>query len=303
MNHSILLRGLDGSNPLAFLAALGTLRTLGRAMPGEAIRMAWAVEEGAWRPRLFGFRPMDEQGIIDALHRELACMAGHAAFTVDKDLKIEAGAYRRFLELARYEYLELGDARAAEFGAAFGCDALHDKGIILDTAFRTMGGAGHQHFLQFMNDLAKDTQQGHLEKALFRPWVYDDPPPGMRWDPEDDRRYALRWKNPSHDKIKTVRGANRLAVEALPLFPACPVSGKLVTTAFKGKGMYDTFFTWPIWTAPISLDAVRSVLSLEALQHESVDRAWLAAVGVAEAFRSQRITIGKFRNFTPARPV
>jgi len=52
MSDGILLRGLDGSNPLAFLAALGTLRTLTLALPDERVRMSWEQHDGAWRPRV-----------------------------------------------------------------------------------------------------------------------------------------------------------------------------------------------------------------------------------------------------------
>src|SRR4051794_39113067 len=51
--NTILLSGLDGSNPLAFLAALGTLRTLSLALPDDRISMAWRIADGAWRPELF----------------------------------------------------------------------------------------------------------------------------------------------------------------------------------------------------------------------------------------------------------
>ena len=99
-----------------------------------------------------------------------------------------------------------------------------------------------------------------------------------------------------------MRGANRLAVEALPLFPAAPGEGGLQTTGFtqrRGKGV---LFTWPIWEVPLHLDTVRSLLSLAELQEPRPDRESLAARGVVEIYRSQRTTRDKYRNFTPALP-
>jgi hypothetical protein len=48
---------------------------------------------------------------------------------------------------------------------------------------------------------------------------------------------------------------------------------------------------------------VRSVLALDTLQAARPDRRELAARGIAEVFRCERITVGKFRNFTPATAV
>lgn len=121
--------------------------------------------------------------------------------------------------------------------------------------------------------------------------------------PQDDRRYALRWHEPSGDPIRTVRGANRLAIEALPVFPTAPVGQELNTTGFtqrRGKGV---FLTWPIWKPMIELDIVRSLLAHSELQSERPNRKKLSKMGIAEIYRSQRITQGKFRNFTQSYPV
>jgi len=163
-----------------------------------------------------------------------------------------------------------------------------------------------------MLEIIKCTEIGHLKRALFETWTYEDEGRGknMRWDPQDDRRYALRWKNPSADPNTTVRGANRLAIEALPLMTTAPVYGHLETTGFtqiRGKGVR---WTWPIWERPIDTNVCRSLLQLEVLQNEPQEPneliMWQAALrrrGIAALFQSQRITTGKFRSFAPARPV
>ncbi len=114
-----------------------------------------------------------------------------------------------------------------------------------------------------MNLLAKETAPAQLREALFGPWRYRDSSPTMRWDAEDDRRYALRWDEPSKDPVRTVRGANLLAIAALPFFPVFPTSSTTVaTTGLSGPGSRGTFVTWPIWTGWLGLDAVRSSLGL-----------------------------------------
>ena len=110
-------------------------------------------------------------------------------------------------------------------------------------------------------------------------------------------------RDPSKDAAGTEWGANRLAFEAIPLLMAAPVGRTLVTTGFRGTRGSDTFFTWPIWDIPVSLDTVRSILSLEELQEDAPNRGRLAAMGVREVFRSQRMNTGRYRNFSPARAV
>jgi len=235
-------------------------------------------------------------------------MIKHPALALADDLTLSCTDFRDAALVAR-ENSSLANRSQTDFLAAFGSEGVESEqngkktGRISDTALRTMSGAGHQHFLGFMRALVEITQTDDLHSALFRYWSYTDPGPSLRWDPIDDRRYALRWREPSGDAVKTVRGANRLAIEALPLLPTMPMHGRLETTAFtqrKGKGV---FWTWPIWTVPATLDIVRSLLSLSELQLEKPHRHELNAVGVTEIYRCQRITQGKYRNFTPARPV
>ncbi len=97
-------------------------------------------------------------------------------------------------------------------------------------------------------------------------------------------------------------GANRLAIEGLPLLPVMPGERQLETTGFRTGGSKGTFWTWPIWTVPVALDTLRSLLALQELQGNFIDRAQLEKRGIEEVFRSQRLTTGKFRNFTRGTP-
>jgi hypothetical protein len=299
---TIMLSGLDGSNPLAFLAALGTLRTLTAVWPERAVRMAWRVDAGAWRPvvtgdGLTGDGAVDE--ILDALVAELAKGAGRAAFTFARDLRLSPAEFRKFALDWRKSALSLGlpPQNDAAFAAAFACEAcLTRDGKLQDTAFRTMSGTGHQHFIGSMKELARGTNREHLRRTLFSAWDYADDKPSLRFDPVDDRRHALRWSDPSGDAVKTMRGANRLAVEALPLLPTCPVGQRLATTGFD----ISKSWTWPIWEPWLSLEVTRTLLALAELQAKVPDRPVLFARGVREIFRSERITVDKYRNFTPA---
>lgn len=300
---------LDGSNPLAFLAALGTLRSLSLAWPEADISVRWQ-KNYAWTPVLGSSSPIAADIVIEALMRQLNGTHKSPYFVaLGDDLNVKPEKFKEFARNAADD--SRPDNRVwADFAAAFGCEATSTRdGSIQDTAFRTMSGAGHQHFLASMRAIAEKTEEVHLRKALFEPWKYDDPVTKLtlRWDPVDDVRYALRWRDPSGDPARerrgAVLGANRLAIEGLPLFPAVPLGGQLYTTGFRGRKSTDTFWTWPIWDCPLTVHVVRTVLAYPELQADAPNRASLAHLGIVEVYRSQRITVGKLRNFSPPRSV
>ena len=88
----------------------------------------------------------------------------------------------------------------------------------------------------------------------------------MRWDPLDDRRYALMDRDPtaSDNKSTTVWMANLLAYVALAYFPCAPVSRGSATAGWT-PGKESPAFRWPVWKTPLSADAIRSILTHPAL--------------------------------------
>ncbi len=299
--RGLVLTGLDGSNPLGFLAAVGTLRAVAQADPAMDPRMAWRAHGGTWIPALWGNGARSAKALIELLAHTLHGSSARE-FDFARNLNVASEIFRAVAGHAQRQ-VSIQDRRYADFIAAYGCElcVTKDKTNIQDTALRTMSGAGHQHFLGTMNELVSQTNEDHLRRSLFQTWDYLDDKLGLRWDPEEDRRYALRWNNPSNDTTKTMRGANRLAVEALPLLPTTPGDRQLHTTGFSRHDRA-VLFTWPIWENALRVDVVRSLLALHEIQKPEPNRQGLAAMGIVEVFRSQRITVGKYRNFTHARP-
>ena len=72
-NEGLLLSGIDGANPLAFLAALGTLRGLTIAWPERDVKLWWDPRD-AWRPRLSidAAPPTREDALAIALRTAIA---------------------------------------------------------------------------------------------------------------------------------------------------------------------------------------------------------------------------------------
>lgn len=286
--HEIELTGLDGSNLLAFLAALGTLRVLTLAEPDAVVRMSWR-DRGYWMPVVHHSRLDSPKTLVDALAVQVCGEHTiNSACRIGPNLTFTAEVYANFL----YDAWEQADREQLAFLAAFGSEFIREKERMTDTAFRTMSGAGHQHFLATMVELARETRKSHLDSSLFVRWQYVDDRPNLRWDPADYRPHALRAENPSDDPIRTMRGANRLAIEALPFFPTFPWRRQLRTVAFEDRPGGVTL-TWPIWDAPAD------AFSIAALLAQKPEPA--VARGVVQLFQAQRFTDGKFRNFSPAR--
>jgi hypothetical protein len=287
------LTGLDGSNLLGFLAAVGTLRVLTQADPSADVRMEWVDRGDVWMPVLYHPAAGSSEQLL-SLVEPLVCGEStiDEAWKIGDDLTLSIAAFGEVMR----ENLGNADHKkrtTVDFLAAFGADAYGagpKKELMPDTAFRTMSGAGHQHFLGFMRELAASTQREHLRRTLFADWDYGDGRPSLRWDPGDFRPHALRAADPSGDPIKTMRGANRLAVEALPLFPIAPVRRRIRTVAF-WDGDSGTEIHWPIWTDRLELGSVASLLASAEMNRP----------GVAQVFRAVRFTEGKYRNFSPSK--
>jgi hypothetical protein len=306
--HELEFMGLDGSNPLAFLAALGTLRSLSLAWPEAELAMRWQ-KSYAWAPVLCAGLPVTEESVLKTIFQQLGRARKRTEFKkLGKNLKVKP---ERFKEFARNAASSSSpdDRVWADFAAAFGCEATTRNGFVQATALQLATGQGHQHFLAIMSRIAEKTEEVHLRKALFQPWKYDDPLENLtlRWDPLDDIRYALRGRNPSGDPARkqrgSVLGANRLAIEGLPLFPTAPRGGQLHTTGFSSPKNKSTFWTWPIWDCPIPVEVIRTVLAHSELQNETPSREALACLGVVEIYRSEKVKVDKYRNFTPSRSV
>ena len=144
----------------------------------------------------------------------------------------------------------------ASFVSAFGCESCTDRnGRVIPTELQLITGSGHQYFLETFGTLMESITIDQLRRSLFGPWTYQDPRLSFRWEPLDDRRYAVCWEDPSNTEVRTEHGANLLAANALPLFPVAPLLRAAATTGFHDYKDY-TYMTWPMWQQPQSIDVM-----------------------------------------------
>jgi len=384
MNERLELTGLDGSNPLGFLAALGTLAELSREADLNC-RMGWAFVGGVWNPHVLAQGLLKASEVVELLATRLCVgaisTAGGEALEQQLDAADAAqmdakravknaqdeiksrklrGKERDAAVLAEVEpliaernvrqanwlklleqaspspELALGKDPAApadhfqftarrivaqtltapaergtaDLIAAFGNEAVFDAKTnrVMPTPFCFVTGSGHQYFLQTVRDLLCHVDAARLRQALFEPRPHEDGLFSLRWDPVEDRRYSLMWADPtaSGNKAKTNWALNLLAYRGLQLLPSMPAGRRLATTGFARRGGR-LEWTWPVWTPPLDVDVVRSLLARRDLQDDEPNRRKLAAIGIAEIFRSVRIQVGNpplhKLNFSPATAV
>jgi hypothetical protein len=291
------LRGLNGSNPLGFLAALGILKVLSEWFPQRDFRLHWKQEAHYIAVLSANRLPLNFMAVSRYLAVRLRKLPSpNSDEHLPRNLNKWTNAQFRQFALNAASKAKEGDQRLAQFAAAFSVDGLVlPEEEIEDSALRTVSGSGRQDLFPTLEGLRTQTMDSHLRRTLFASWDYADERLSLRYDPIEDRRHALRWTKPADEPSRTMWGANRLAVEAWVLFPTAPVSGQLRTTGFTKN-----LFNWPIWETPLSLDTIRSLLALEHLQAREISRESLQERGITEVFRSERITVDKFRNFTPS---
>ena len=122
------------------------------------------------------------------------------------------------------------------------------------------------YFFGNLSSVISRTSREHLRRAIFHPWDYSDAldNQSLHLDPSEDRRHAHQWNKPAGDPDRKTRGgmlgANRLALEAIPLFPSFPEANTLRTVGFTGTRSTNTRWTWPLWSVRLSLPIVRSFL-------------------------------------------
>lgn len=298
-SKSLALTGLDASNPLAFLAALGTLRVAGGIVADCTLH--WQIRSGRLCPLLTGLGG-DSGHALEAIINELSSLPTDV-YEVNERLPFAHEEFRLFLLKAS----AAPDRRNTDFGCALGSEVCVDEksGNFKDTAFRMVrsGDSAGNGLLAYAQRIRKSTNTAALRRALFHAWDYADGPPEFRWDPAGEKPYAHGWGDPAKESARTMLGANSLALEALPLFPTVPDGQRVRTTGFHRRNK-QVYFTWPIWSFPAKLDVVRSLLTLPPLSENEPDRASLAARGITEVYRCRRFPSSQYySNFSPAASV
>ncbi len=306
-DRDLVLYGLDGSNPLGFLAAIGVAIVAERFSPG--LRFGWRQTGRGWRPSLQRCGE-DEREFSERVLKALRD-APTTVFDIDKKMPFGVDKFADALHEAQ-EISSIGDRRNVDLLAAMGTELHPDNksGQFQDSKFRMVrsGDSAGQGLPFYVKANLENLGVERLHLTLFGTWDYRDEGYSLRWDPIGDQRYALRWRDPSKSGLADGPGmmlaADCLAAEALQWFPTLPVGRQAETTGFLRKSRREIYFVWPIWTPKLGVDTVRSLLVLPDLAKDPIDHSSLARRGIQEVYRSQRIQQNQYySNFLPAEPI
>jgi hypothetical protein len=316
----ILLSGLKAGEPIGFLAGIGLLRVCARREALGSVKLGWQQPAGAAGVLFTGAdcepdRLIEE--VLDHMHgrHQLPVLSGRPAAgnTVGDagwdDVKVKPDRFAALLRATR-PHANPDDRESTDFLAAMGSEMITAKSTddIRPSALHMT--SANQQFLKMLRNLARSldsaawkckeascSPEDALHEAVFGDWRCEDQFSAMGYDPTAEAIYALADIAPTDAKAWSTRAAVWLAVEALPLFPCFPVGGRLHTRGFDKSG---TRFRWPVWHAPLSLSAVRTLVGLPALFAPELSSITLGSYGICAVFESERVTIGKgFGQFRP----
>lgn len=303
--YYISLPGLIGTNPLGFLAALGVLRHATMNLNGT-VRMFWEFQHGTWCPVFEGVSDFfaNETAFLDWLMKSLSVDAeSHALVKLGLITEDQLGLLRPSAYSKAAEGASLGDRTFADWLSCNGSDVCDPRANCqLQTARR-------DYFSQSVVAIVNSLTREQLRRTLLKQWDYADPikKVSLHLEPMEDRRHAYQWHKPEGDPTRAIRGgmvgANRLAIEAWPIFQSVSVRHELQTIGFQGtKPSRGISWTWPLWETPINLEVATAVLAHPDIQvsNDSSRDAFnrLKSRGVIAAFRLRRILVEKTPNFT-----
>ena len=297
----LTLTGLDGSNPLAFLAALGVLVALDDGASdagGPRPSMRWR-EGAAWHP-VISSTARDLGELVELLDADRRARADDPAlaFTYQKSGKTQHDVKPPPDEL--HDQLEtwvdeaLSPRSLAWFTSFVSEGARDGSGASKPTALHFT--AGQQRFLSYALDLAAKTNTDQLREALLGPWSYSSRLPVFGWDSTETRDYALRARDPSNLKLGNP-GADWLGLRGLRLVPTAARAGRQTTALAYGSWKHG-LLRWPIWTPPLGAPVIGSLLVQPTPESSSARRLGIGCVFECRIRRSEQ---GGYGSVTPAR--
>jgi hypothetical protein len=318
--RSIELPGLDGSNPLAFLAALGLLYLVSRASRDPSLpepTLDWTVIGAVPQPRIRVPDVSNRTDLVALALREMKSDFSNGArpsFLYGDIIATNPAHFRGLLEQAMSP-ATTASRPTLDLFAGFGSDAClqadgKQAGLIKPSA---ISFANRQSYRYLLDDYAAlviglttnsssypALESQKLFQALFEPWTYSDQHKELRWDPSELRIAAL----PSCSEA-TVHGANALAFWALAVLSCAPTEQGLrtlgVRTTRDTSGRNEIqHLLMPMWDRPASLNVVRALLGSRMLSAPTVNWAELRAVGVLQMFACRIISYQKAYYFAPS---
>ncbi len=288
------LPGLEGTNPLGFLAALGVQVIFEKE--SEQPRLWWsddivphAIVDGNFTVE----RITDQALKLFPLWAKSPALSPGFGGKAKDDAKFSTPE-----EIKKYLKTSQSCQYASSFATALLAeDSLANKGNAKPTDFYFT--AGGMQFLKIARELLEKCSSENIQSGLQGPWEYESTLPSMMWDVTDDRQYALSAADPSKNKKQINPGPEALAIFGLSTLPVFKGADITLTTGCSGKWKRANY-TWPIWKYPASSDAVKALLAhvTHALEKRSQ---WYKSWGILKILQSRifRSDQGGYGTFSP----
>ncbi|MCB1029256.1 MAG: hypothetical protein KDB24_16010 [Microthrixaceae bacterium] len=299
--RELMCSALVGSNPLGFLAALGLIDVLARAVPDAQPTLRW---EGTLRPQaaVGGLGELDR--VVEAV------MTDRDRW--NRSVVLEGPDGERPLDI-KPEVDQVGPWFRAAATSEHPGDLPLLHGLISEGAVAGKGDskpthlhftAGQQKFLAMVRDLRDNLTDDHVVEALIGPWRYESALPVLGWDGDrSERLHALSRKSPASEKKLGVPGAEWLAFLGLRYLPVATTARlELVTTCCAPAWKAGGHLTWPLWERPAGDAAIAALLRSDFFGLDPDQRRERGLSGVLRA-PIRRADQGGYGSFGPTSPV
>ena len=260
MNTGVHLPGLEGTNPLGFLAALG-VQVIFANEPDQP-KLWWSDDVIPLAVVDPGFS-IDR--VVEQALRVFPIWAESASLNPGLGSKADDTAKFSPRDLSAYLKSTRSQQPGSRFAAALVAEgSLDGKGVAKPTDLYF--AAGQLKFLKIARDILNGVDSDGLVEGLAGPWSYSSRLSSLGWDTTDDRIYALAPANPAKEKKLTNPGAEALAILGLSRHPV--YAGKdhrgqdrTLTQGCEGPWRREGTYSWPLWTRPATPSVVRSLLA------------------------------------------
>lgn len=293
-----ILKGIEGTNPLGFFAALGIQVVF--ASESEQPRLWWSddVTPRAVVDLNFTIERVADQALKTFVRWKdspaMTPQSGEGSFmTKGDELKLASTDLRTYLA-----QVHDSDSVGALATALVAEGSLDNQEVSKPSDLYFT--AGQQKFLKMARDILGGVSREDLLIGLKGPWKYESKLPSLMWDIGDDAVYAHRAKNPSTEKKLTNPGPEALAVLGLSLHPVFAGNGRTLTQGCSGSWKTG-YYSWPVWSKPASLNAVRSFLAHAYEPTLAGRHRWFRSWGIEKVLRSpiRRSDQGGYGTFGP----
>lgn len=272
------LTGLEGNNPLGFLAALGVQELFQDS--GEPPRLWWSDDSIAYAVIDVEIDEIVNQALI-VLPRWRTHRSLNPGFNAkaDRSAKFAPSDIRRYLEATQDG--QPGSALATSLIAEGSLDN-NNVAKPSDLYFT----AGKLLFVKIAKEVLMMVDGDAIKEALLGPWK-SRKVSSLGWDPAAYIPYSLTAIKPGTGSKSAYPGVEALALLGMSRHPVFNGNSRTLTQGCSGTWQ-NSIYTWPLWNRPSGYGAVRSLLAHARSSSPQDSRSnWYNAWGLFRLLQSQ----------------